>query len=166
MLMQSEEISRIIGTNVGVRIFEVEKGAIRRFADAIGDGNPLFRDEEYARKSPFGSIIAPPGFFGWPVRHPMGAPLVVDFPAEVMEPLSKAGYTGATALDGGMEYDFLLPVYAGDTLASSTVVKDVRERSGKGSKLVFIILETSYLNQNGALVAKARATTILRATSA
>jgi acyl dehydratase len=163
--MQSDEISQVIGKNVGVRIFEVEKGAIRRFADAVGDGNPLFHDEEYARKSSYGRIIAPPGFFGWPVKHPMGAPLVVEFPAEVMEPLMKSGYTAATALDGGMEYDFLVPVYAGDTLVSSTVVKDVRERSGRGSKLAFIILETSYLNQNGALVAKARATTILRSMS-
>lgn len=160
--MQSEEISQVIGKNVGVRIFEVEKGSIRRFADAVGDANPLFRDEEQARKSPYGGIIAPPGFFGWPSKHPLGAPLVIDFPVEVMEPLMKAGYTGATALDGGMEYDFFLPVYAGDTLVSSTVVKEVRERSGRGAKMAFIILETSYLNQNGALVAKARATTILR----
>jgi acyl dehydratase len=164
--LQSEEISQLIGKNVGVRIFEVEKGAIRRFADAVGDPNPLFRDEEHARKSPYGSIIAPPGFFGWPIKHPMGAPLVVDFPDEVMQPLMKSGYMAATTLDGGMEYDFLLPVRVGDTLTSSTIVKDIRERSGKTGKMAFIILETSYLNQNGVLVAKARATTILRAPAA
>jgi acyl dehydratase len=164
--MQSDEISQVIGKNVGVRIFEVEKGAIRRFADAVGDSSPLFRDEEYARKSPYGSIIAPPGFFGWPTKHPMGSPLVIDFPDEVMQPLMKSGYQAATALDGGMEYDFILPVYAGDTLVSSTVVKDMRERLGRTGKMAFIILETTYLNQNGALVAKARATTILLAPSA
>jgi acyl dehydratase len=64
-----------------------------------------------------------------------------------------------------MEYDFFLPVRAGDTLTSSTVVKDIRERSGRMGKMAFIVIETTYLNQHGALVAKARATTILRSMS-
>jgi acyl dehydratase len=160
-----EEIAQVIGKSTGVRIFEVEKGAIRRFADAVGDPNPLYRDEEHARKSPYGGIIAPPGFFGWPQKHPMGAPLVVQFPVEVMEPLSKAGYMAATALDGGMEYDFFEAVRPGDTLAEFTVVKDVRERAGRAGKMAFIVLESTYLNQHGTLVAKARATTILRSFS-
>lgn len=33
---------------------------IQRFARAIGDLNPLYFDEDYARKSPFGGLIAPP----------------------------------------------------------------------------------------------------------
>jgi len=164
--MPAEEISQVIGKSVGVRIFEVEKGAIRRFADAVGDANPLYRDVDYAQKSHYGNIIAPPGFFGWPLKQPIGSALVVEFPAELMEPLMKTGYMAATALDGGMEYDFFLPVYAGDTLTSSTIVKDVRERTGRGGKMCFIILETTYWNQNGDLVAKARASTIMRSLSA
>jgi len=160
-----DDFSQLIGKSAGVRLFEVEKGAIRRFADAVGDTNPLFRDEEYARKSPHGEIIAPPGFFGWPLQQPMGSPLVVEFPMDAMAPLAQAGYMAATALDGGMDYDFFLPVRAGDVLTSSTVVKDIRERSGRMGKMAFIVIETTYLNQNGALVAKARATTILRSLS-
>jgi acyl dehydratase len=163
--MQPEEIAQLIGKSTGVRMFEVEKGAIRRFADAVGDPNPLFRDEEHARGSPYGGIIAPPGFFGWPLRQQMGSPLVVEFPMELMGPLSQSGYAVATALDGGMEYDFFQPVRAGDTLAASTVVKDLRERTGKMGKMAFIVLETTYLNQHGTLVARARATTILRSFS-
>jgi len=163
--MAGEEIAQLIGKSAGVRIFEVEKGAIRRFADAVGDPNPLFRDEEYARKTRYGGIIAPPGFFGWPAKHPMGAPLVVQFPVEAMGVLSQAGYGAATALDGGMEYDLFIPVRPGDTLSESTVVKDVRERAGKMGKMAFVVVESTFLNQNGALVARARATTILRSMS-
>jgi 3-hydroxybutyryl-CoA dehydratase len=36
------------------------KEAIQRFARAIGDLNPLYFDEEYAKKSPYGGLIAPP----------------------------------------------------------------------------------------------------------
>jgi len=164
--MSADEISQVIGKNVGIRIFEVEKGAICRFADAVGDDNPLFRDAEYARNSHYGGIIAPPGFLGWPLKHPMGSPLVIEFPTELMEPLSKSGYTRESVLDGGMEYDFFLPVYAGDILTESTTVKDVRERAGRAGKMCFIILETIYINQNGDLVARAHATTILRSMSA
>lgn len=163
--MSADEISQVIGKNVGVRIFEVEKGAICRFADAVGDDNPLFRDIEYAHNSRYGSIITPPGFFGWPLKHPMGSPLVVEFPAELMEPLSKSGYTVSSALDGGMEYDFYLPVHAGDTLTESTMVKNVRERTGSTGKMCFIVLETIYINQNADLVARASATMILRSLS-
>jgi acyl dehydratase len=161
----ADDFSSLIGKNAGVRIFEVEKGAIRRFTDAVGDPNPLFRDTAYARGTRYGGIIAPPGFFGWPANHPMGMPLVMEFPMELMEPLTKAGYMLATALDAGMEYDLFQPVRPGDVLSAATIVKDIRERTGRLGKMCFITLETSYLNQDGVLVARARANTILRSLS-
>ena len=41
---------------------EVEKGAVRRFADALGDPNPVYRDANAARAQGYGGIIAPPTF--------------------------------------------------------------------------------------------------------
>ena len=61
--MLPEEVTKLIGKAGEVRVFQVEKGAIERFADAADDQNPLYYDEEYARNSRYGSIIAPPGFF-------------------------------------------------------------------------------------------------------
>src|SRR5699024_3946968 len=52
----------VIGLTSESFIFEVEKGHIRKFADSIGDSNPLYRDEEYAAKTTYGGIIAPPTF--------------------------------------------------------------------------------------------------------
>ena len=40
----------------------VEKGAVRKFAEAIGDPNPLYVDEEAAKASRYGGLIAPPTF--------------------------------------------------------------------------------------------------------
>jgi acyl dehydratase len=49
--------------------------AILRFAEGIGDDNPLWTDQEYAASGPFGEIVAPPSFIfaclggiqvGWP----------------------------------------------------------------------------------------------------
>lgn len=61
------EPRKSIGRSVGPIVFEVERGAIRRFAVAVGDPNPLYRDEGYARQMPQGVVVAPPGFFGWPL---------------------------------------------------------------------------------------------------
>jgi 3-hydroxybutyryl-CoA dehydratase len=42
--------------------FEVKLEDIVNFAEGIMDTNPLYHDEEYARKTPYGGIIAPPTF--------------------------------------------------------------------------------------------------------
>ena len=39
---------------------EIEKSEIRKFAEAIGDTNPLYRDEAYARSKGYASLLAPP----------------------------------------------------------------------------------------------------------
>ena len=43
--------------------FEVTAADIKAFSQAVGDKNPLFNDEEYAKKSPWGGLIAHPLFF-------------------------------------------------------------------------------------------------------
>jgi acyl dehydratase len=49
--------------------------AVTKFAGGIGDINPLWTDQDYARSSPYGAPVAPPSFvigcfsgiqFGWP----------------------------------------------------------------------------------------------------
>lgn len=158
--MLPEEITKFIGQPTGVSTSEVEKGAIARFAEAVGDPNPIYWDEEYAKKSNYGSIIAPPGFFGWPVRRPRST----DAPEVIMgargPDLAAAGYP--RILDGGVEYDFIKPIRAGDTLTASSMIKDIAEREGRTGKMVFMIRETTYTNQDGEVVAKARGTTIHR----
>jgi len=166
--MMPEELTKLIGQGGSVRIFEVEKGAIKKFADAIDDRNPLYWDEEYARNSRYGSIIAPPGFFGWPTKWARGStfPLTPEGddsaePTPNPRPLlQKAGY--GRGLDGGIEYEFFGPVRAGDTLAVRTTIKDMVEREGKAGNMIFVIIETTYTNQDGKLVAKARQTSINR----
>lgn len=153
--MVPDSLKQYIGKVDPPHVREVEKGAIRRYADAVGDDNPLYYDEEYARKSRYGSIIAPPGFYGWAKKTISSSEGLVGLIGAMIE----AGYAGI--LDGGMAYDFYLPVRAGDTLVVSPKVADIALKEGK-TKMMIIRFEASYTNQNGDLVAKSYQTLIGR----
>jgi acyl dehydratase len=152
-----KELRGMVGVMTQPVINEVEKGAIRRYAEAVGDPNPLYSDPEYARNSRYGEIICPPGFFGWSPKVTAGA---VDVMVPVFGALIQAGLL--RILDAGREYDFYLPVRAGDTLAWYARFAGVKEKEGKGGTMVLVTMEITYINQHGDLVAIARQTFIAR----
>lgn len=158
--MLPEEVTRLIGKTGDPMIMEVERGAIKKFADAVGDSNPLYWDDEYARNTRYGAIITPPGFFGWPVKWTGAMPFFPKIREELLDALKNAGYS--RLLDGGIEFEFYQPVRAGDTLVSILKIADIYKRESKGGALVFSVTETTYTNQHGAVVAVARQTLISR----
>ncbi|UCC59300.1 MAG: MaoC family dehydratase N-terminal domain-containing protein [Dehalococcoidia bacterium] len=158
--MISEEVQPFIGKTAAPIIREVEKGAVRRYADAVGNNNPVYSDEEYAVKSKYGGIIAPPGFFGWPMKPVASSTGLADIVGDLQEALSKAGFP--RILDGGISYEFFLPVRAGDTLVASPKVSKVVEKEGKSSAMMICDFETTYINQNGDMVARSNQTFIAR----
>ena len=159
--MSSGEVANLVGKTGEIRVVEVEKGAIRRYADAIEDQNPLYWDDAYAKNSRYGAMVAPPGFFGWPTKFSGEAmPVFPPLLGEVGGILAQAGF--GRVLDGGMEYDFLLSIRAGDTLEATPKVINVNVRETKTGKMVFMVIETTYINENGDVVARVRQTTIHR----
>jgi acyl dehydratase len=153
--MVPDSLKQYIGKVDPPHLREVEQGAIRRYADAVGDDNPLYYDEEYAKNTKYGGIISPPGFFGWAKKTISSSEGLIGLIGAMIE----AGYAGI--LDGGMAYDFYLPVRVGDTLVGSPKVADVALKEGK-TKMMILRFETSYWNQNGDLVAKSYQTLIGR----
>lgn len=139
-----EKIAQLIGKPIGEPlVWEIERGAIRRFADAIDNPNPLYRDLEYARNTKYGDIIAPFGFHGWPVKGGL-----MEMMGAVIVPMMEAGYP--VILDAGVEFESFATIRAGDTLFSYSKVTDVSEkmtRSGKG--MLILTIEMNFLNQNG-----------------
>ena len=61
-LLTEEMRQQAIGRESEPVTTDAEKGAIIRFAQAIGDVNPLFSDEAAARHGRYGGLIAPPTF--------------------------------------------------------------------------------------------------------
>jgi len=154
--IMTDEIKAMIGTLSEPVIMEVGRVAIRRYADAVGDENPLFHEVEDAKAAGYEDIICPPGFWGWPIkgRATIGGMSIVG------AVLVKAGLF--RILDGGVDQEFYIPIRAGDILTAYSKIADIREREGKAGKMIFTTVETTYLNQNGDTVAVNRATIIAR----
>ena len=74
----SEEMKKMIGVEAEPIVLEVEKGHIRRFAQAVGDPNPLWQDKAYASKARYGNIIAPPTFLQDWAMHKIAEKLLKD----------------------------------------------------------------------------------------
>ncbi len=138
-----------IGKTTPTYTMEVEKGHIRRFAQAIGDDNPLYHDEEYAGKSRYGGIIAPPTF-----------PTTFGFEGEkVLEGLD---INYARLLHGEQEYEYFRPIMAGDAISFSTKITDVTEKEGRSGVMDIITTEMTGHNQDGEKVFVGRSTVVIR----
>jgi len=148
----TEELRKLIGRPGEPIIFKVEEGAIKRYAEAIEDANPLYNDEDYAAKSKYGSLICPPGFTGWPLKGKIVTFRIVDL-------LYKAG-APPHLLDGSIEFEFFIPIRAGDILVAIPKITDISERETKSGRMMFTTAETTYLNQHSHIVAISRATLI------
>ena len=139
------EMRAAINVESEPNVNEVEKGAIIKFARAIGDSNPLFTDEEAARNSRYGGLIAPPTFLRSLTSGPLKAQVKSPYPAN---------------LDGGSEWQYFEPVRAGDRITVTTYIDDMFEREGRLGNMLFIVRETKYVNQFDRTVALQRSTGI------
>ena len=120
---------------------------IRRFGDGVGDYNPLWRDREYANKSRFQGITAPP-IFVYGASLGIGAAIngAIDG-----RRLSSAHFPMNYA---GGEIEFLKTIWEGDRIwAQETVVSIDRKHSGRIGDFVICRALVEYFNQRQELVA-------------
>ena len=138
----------VLGVESAPMRYDVEKGAIRQFVEAIGDADPIYRDEQAAQAEGFKTIVAPPTF-------------LCTFRAQELPDLKIA--FGRVRLNGGNAYEYYKPVYAGDTITVTAKYADVTERTGRTGSMVFVFTDLTFTNQHGEVVAKGRNTGIMRA---
>jgi len=125
-----KELESRVGVEGSPLVYEVEKGMIRRFAQAVGDPNPLWQDEEYARKTNYGGVITPPT-------------LILTLGFDQLQQLLASG-SSVTALHGSTELECYQPVRPGDSITVTTMIKNVRERQSKLGRTVFVTLSMDY----------------------
>ena len=153
-----DEAKAMIGRE-RVNVYEITKKDIRRFAQATGDKNPLYVDEEFAKKTRYGRIIAPPlfchafAFEDVPAEdlREDGLPVEIDVPLPVKR-----------AIGGASSFEVGEPISPGDSITVTKKIIDIYAKEGKTGKLYFIVIDTVYRNQKGDMVAREKATYIQR----
>jgi acyl dehydratase len=143
----TEDMRRRIGIPSEPWVVEVERGAIVRYADAIGDPNPVYRDRAYAQAHGEEDTIAPPGFLGWPVSPPQSVRLPSPFFRNVT---------------GGMELVYERPICAGERLIATAKLVDLYEKQGRPGvgRMLFQDIETTYRDMDGRVAVVHRVTDI------
>jgi acyl dehydratase len=114
--------------------------AILKFAEGVGDPNPLWTDAEYARTSPYGSIVAPPSFI-WACF------------AQV-----QFGWRGLGGFHAGCDVEFIKPVYLGDKISAECVFESFEgpKASSYADETIIDHFTNQYWNQKGELIARYR----------
>ena len=132
---------------------EVTWDAIKKYAIVNMDLNALWLDEEYASKSRWAGIIAPPVFLQ-----------SVDSGLRPIDPVSVEGRgTGLyqQGFNAAFEWEFFEAVRPGDKITTKGKLADLVEKQGQRGKLLLTTAETDYYNQKGQHVATNRETVIL-----
>lgn len=143
------ELTHLVGKTGNPFTFKVEQRHIRQFAQAIGDANPLYTDEEYAKKTAYKGIIAP-----------------LTFPVAVMPDDEKdsidLGLDYRRMLHGEQQFIYSRPIRAGETLHCRMKVTDVYEKEGKNGPMEFILLDTEIRDENGGHIVTSRTNIVYR----
>lgn len=138
---------------------ELSRASIRYFALAVGDDNPLYCDDAYAREAGYDSVIAPPT-------------LVVETSQYAHRPPDEDGYighawdlpiTGCRMIRAGNEYEFVRPVRPDDRISATWKLEDIVERpSSRGGTQLFVTSVARFFDAEGKLLALNREITVFQ----
>ena len=140
--------TKFIGREYKPVTYVIGQEKIKEYALAVGDLNPLYTDPDFAKKSKYGSIIAPPMFVVVFARDSMFSlfedkDLKIDF---------------SRLLHGEQEFNFHKIVKANDTITTHSKIKNIYLKNNND----FVELETKSFNQNKELVVDGIWTFIIR----
>jgi acyl dehydratase len=112
------------------------KDAIRHFANGTGDLNPLWISEDYAKKSIYGDIIAPPFFLN-----------------AISEGQAILGLPGLISTFVGAEWEWHQVIRVNDAFAVTNQLLELDEKGGEEGQRRFLQSGVQrYSNQRGELV--------------
>lgn len=123
----------LIGKQSQKVINEVERGAVKQFAEAIGDPHPIYVDRSFGEKSNYKTNIAPPTF-----------PQTFDYGNIKALKLPKAGL-----IHGEQSFEYQRPITVGETLQCYSEIYDYKEKHTKSGKLGFLSIQNIGEDQSG-----------------
>ena len=145
---QAEIDRALIGTSAAPFAVDVEKGAIRRFAEAIGDTAAIYFDEAIARSFGYPGIVAPPTF-----------PTTFRPPSK---PAWVRGLDEGRILAGEQGFRYLRPIVAGDCLTCELRLTDVQDKLSSKFSMELMIQDLIVTAPSGDVVCVNRRVVIYR----
>lgn len=147
------EIDRsLIGSSAAPFAVEIEKGAIRRFAEAIGESAEIHFDDAFARSLGYPGIVAPPTF-----------PTTFRPPSE---PAWRHGLDEGRILAGEQGFRYRRPILAGERLQCELRLTDVQDKQSSKGNMELLIQDLMVTSSSGDLVCVNRRVVIYRGLAA
>ncbi len=140
--------ARHIGREYGPLTYEVGKEKIKEYARAIKNEDPHYMDEDFAKNTKYGGIIAPPTF----------AVVYVGMLAEPFFLDKELDLNLFMLVHGEQEFEFYDVVRAGDVITSKGEITHIENKE----KLDVVTLVGKSVNQDGTMVCKAVFTFVIR----
>jgi acyl dehydratase len=139
-----------IGRELPGETLLVTRSRLRSFARATGQDDPVYTDVDAAQQAGHRDLPVPPTFlFSIELEAP-----------DPFRSLADLGVDLRAVLHGEEEFRYHRMAYAGDELTARSRFTDIYEK--KGGALQFLVKETAVTDQDGALVATLRSTTVIR----
>jgi hypothetical protein len=132
----TKELESLLNVEFGPEVYEVEKGMLQKFAEAIDDPNPRWLKE------------GPPTF---------PAALV---PKKLLNKLFNVDIPLKRLLNGTSELEYLKPIKPGDVISVTSKLTRLRQVAGAEGPTLFMFTEMTYTNQRGEVVVKGKNTYI------
>ena len=143
-----------VGVESEPRTIEVERGFLKFFAQATGETNPIYFDEQAARAAGHPDLPVPPTYFFSLSINPRPKR------GDIFDSEEGLGLSMSRILHGEQSFTYHRTVYAGETLTLRQKVADIYPK--KGGALEFVVHETRFEGEGGALCAEMRVTTVVR----
>jgi acyl dehydratase len=135
-----KRIGKRIERTVEPWVREVTEDAIRHYAYGVGDDNPLWIDPEYAKKTRFGCIIAPPTFLYATDRVISGY---------------VGGLPGVHAMFAGTDWRWYLPIKVGTKIRTEVYLKDLIEHKTRfAGRAIQQVYHGKFFDHHGELLAE------------
>ena len=158
MALLSEELRCWIGREAHYPAREeLGRASIRYFVLAMGDDNPLYVDDDYARQAGYPSVIAPPTLVCETCQYAHQSPNADGYIGHEWQlPLPASRLVRA-----GNDYEFMRPVLPSDRISVTWTLENIVEKSSsRGGTQLFVTSVARYCDAAGEIVAINRETIV------
>jgi acyl dehydratase len=160
---------RLIPPETAARVGELLAGPVtvtitaegaQRYAQAVGDLNPVYFDEAAARAAGHPTLVIPPTYVAYALVQ--GRPLDSIGVDGLFVGAAPLRLEVARMMFGGEEWDVVRPVHVGERITAETRLAAVDQKDGSKGPFVRVTRETTYRDEAGEVVTRTRQIGIAR----